>query len=111
MLIAGTFFLFVLWLSQEISLSSDRYQRCLREIRSRANDFEDEKKGIKITKKDWENLHVHIDSYNNFPTAAGLASSAAGFACFGKELFFLLGLLRAFVFFILMIHTIKCMIN
>ncbi|KAF7149129.1 hypothetical protein RHSIM_Rhsim03G0099000 [Rhododendron simsii] len=66
----------------EISLSSDRYQRCLREIRSRANDFEDEKKGIKITKKDWENLHVHIDSYNNFPTAAGLASSAAGFACF-----------------------------
>lgn len=48
----------------------------------------DEKKGIKITKKDWENLHVHIDSYNNFPTAAGLASSAAGFACFGKELFF-----------------------
>ncbi|KAF7149375.1 hypothetical protein RHSIM_Rhsim03G0099400 [Rhododendron simsii] len=72
----------------EISLSSDRYQRCLREIRSRANDFEDEKKGIKITKKDWENLHVHIDSYNNFPTAAGLASSAAGFACFGKELFF-----------------------
>ncbi|KAG5557007.1 hypothetical protein RHGRI_007307 [Rhododendron griersonianum] len=72
-----------MWLNKkEISLSSDRYQRCLREIRSRANDFEDEKKGIKITKKDWENLHVHIDSYNNFPTAAGLASSAAGFACF-----------------------------
>jgi len=29
-------------------------------------------------------LHVHIASYNNFPTAAGLASSAAGFACLGN---------------------------
>jgi hypothetical protein len=31
-------------------------------------------------------LHVHIASYNNFPTAAGLASSAAGFACLGNTL-------------------------
>ncbi|KAF5948083.1 hypothetical protein HYC85_014040 [Camellia sinensis] len=52
-----------------------------KEIRSCAGDVEDEKKGIKITKKDWENLHLHIASYNNFPTAAGLASSASGFAC------------------------------
>ena len=28
--------------------------------------------------------HVHICSENNFPTAAGLASSAAGYACLGK---------------------------
>lgn len=68
---------------QEMSLSGVRYQNCLKEIRARACDVEDEKKGIKITKKDWENLHVHIASYNNFPTAAGLASSAAGFACLG----------------------------
>lgn len=27
---------------------------------------------------------VHICSVNNFPTAAGLASSAAGFACLGE---------------------------
>jgi len=28
-------------------------------------------------------LKVHICSENNFPTAAGLASSAAGYACMG----------------------------
>ncbi|XP_073525796.1 uncharacterized protein [Phyllobates terribilis] len=71
-----------IWLNgKEISLSSGRFQSCLREIRSRANEVEDEQKGVKISKKDWENLHVHIASYNNFPTAAGLASSAAGLAC------------------------------
>lgn len=35
---------------------------------------------------------VHICSVNNFPTAAGLASSAAGFACLGMcvcEIFFI----------------------
>lgn len=30
---------------------------------------------------------VHICSVNNFPTAAGLASSAAGFACLGESIF------------------------
>lgn len=32
---------------------------------------------------------VHICSVNNFPTAAGLASSAAGFACLGELVYFL----------------------
>ena len=31
--------------------------------------------------------HVHICSVNNFPTAAGLASSAAGYACLGMLFF------------------------
>nr|AGZ15316.1 mevalonate decarboxylase [Platycodon grandiflorus] len=71
-----------MWLNgKEISLSVGEFQSCLREIRSRATDFEDKKKGIKITKDDWQKLHLHIASYNNFPTAAGLASSAAGLAC------------------------------
>ncbi|KAL2901854.1 Diphosphomevalonate decarboxylase MVD2 peroxisomal [Bienertia sinuspersici] len=74
-----------MWLNgKEISLAGDRYQNCLREIRKRACDVEEEDKGIKIAKKDWESLHVHIASYNNFPTAAGLASSAAGLACLAK---------------------------
>uniref|UniRef100_A0A7C9E293 diphosphomevalonate decarboxylase n=2 Tax=Opuntia streptacantha TaxID=393608 RepID=A0A7C9E293_OPUST len=71
-----------MWLNgKEISLAGGRYQNCLREIRKRATDVEDKGNGIRIAKNDWENLHVHIASYNNFPTAAGLASSAAGFAC------------------------------
>ncbi|XP_058088886.1 diphosphomevalonate decarboxylase MVD2, peroxisomal [Magnolia sinica] len=71
-----------MWLNgKEISLCGGRYQSCLREIRMRAGDVEDEEKGIHLRKEDWERLHVHIASYNNFPTAAGLASSAAGFAC------------------------------
>lgn len=56
----------------------------MKEIRSRACDVEDTEKGIKIEKKDWQKLHLHIASFNNFPTAAGLASSAAGFACLGN---------------------------
>lgn len=34
-----------------------------------------------VKKEDWANYKLHIVSFNNFPTAAGLASSAAGFAC------------------------------
>jgi diphosphomevalonate decarboxylase len=39
--------------------------------------------GVKLLAKEpakWKDLHVHVSSYNNFPTAAGLASSAAGYA-------------------------------
>ncbi|MCO5559788.1 hypothetical protein L7F22_013392 [Adiantum nelumboides] len=70
-----------LWLNgKEVSVQSDRYQNCLREIRSRATDVIDVESGRMITKSEFESLHVHIVSKNNFPTAAGLASSAAVYA-------------------------------
>jgi diphosphomevalonate decarboxylase len=34
-----------------------------------------------VKKDEWEQYKLHIVSENNFPTAAGLASSASGFAC------------------------------
>lgn len=34
-----------------------------------------------VPETDWK---VHVCSENNFPTAAGLASSAAGYACLGR---------------------------
>jgi len=39
--------------------------------------------GVKLLAADpskWKDLKIHISSYNTFPTAAGLASSAAGYA-------------------------------
>lgn len=35
--------------------------------------------------EDMARYHLHICSKNNFPTAAGLASSAAGYACLGRQ--------------------------
>lgn len=35
--------------------------------------------------EDLTRYHLHICSENNFPTAAGLASSAAGYACLGRQ--------------------------
>ncbi|KAF6201934.1 hypothetical protein GE061_004330 [Apolygus lucorum] len=61
-----------IWLNgKEESFENPRLVACLREIRKRA------------TSKNGKNceLKVHICSENNFPTAAGLASSAAGYAC------------------------------
>jgi len=38
----------------------------------------------KIAAKDWPQYKLRIVSVNNFPTAAGLASSASGYACFTR---------------------------
>lgn len=46
----------------------------------------------KLTDKSVLNYKLHICSENNFPTAAGLASSAAGYACLVYTLATLYGL-------------------
>lgn len=57
----------------EEDIMNDRLQNCLSAIRARAADY-------------LRACRVHIYSKNNFPTAAGLASSAAGYACLGRLL-------------------------
>ncbi|XP_020490031.1 diphosphomevalonate decarboxylase [Labrus bergylta] len=69
-----------IWLNgKEEDINHPRLQSCLREIRrlsrKRRND------GDPILNATGLSHKVHICSVNNFPTAAGLASSAAGFAC------------------------------
>ena len=46
---------------------------------------------VVVTKDDWRGMHVHIASYNTVPTAAGLASSAAGYAALVAALVSLYG--------------------
>lgn len=54
----------------------------LKEIRSIAGDRIDPITGVVlVNKEDWSKYKVHIASVNTFPTGAGLASSAAGYAC------------------------------
>jgi len=61
-----------LWLNgveEEGAATSKRFRACV--------------DGVKALAKDpmkWKDLFVHVSSYNTFPTAAGLASSAAGYA-------------------------------
>ncbi|ELU01936.1 hypothetical protein CAPTEDRAFT_176844 [Capitella teleta] len=67
-----------MWLNgQEQSLDNPRLQNVLKEIRRRARK---RKSGCEDD-LDMLTWRVHICSENNFPTAAGLASSAAGLAC------------------------------
>lgn len=68
-----------IWLNKEKVLFSKRLINCLREIKARAAA----EKSVDETFLQWK---IHVCSENNFPTAAGLASSAAGYACFVSAL-------------------------
>lgn len=64
-----------IWLNgKQESFDNKRLINCLKEIKARA-------KAERTVDDDFLKWRVHVSSMNNFPTAAGLASSAAGYAC------------------------------
>ena len=71
-----------LWLNgeEEDIVANKRVQRVLAEVRARAGDLVDESGATLVKASEWASMKVQIVSKNNFPTAAGLASSAAGYA-------------------------------
>ncbi|XP_029879797.1 diphosphomevalonate decarboxylase [Aquila chrysaetos chrysaetos] len=69
-----------LWLNgEEADVGHPRLQACLREVRrlarKRRGGSDEDAAPLSLSYK------IHIATENNFPTAAGLASSAAGYAC------------------------------
>ncbi|KAL3768653.1 hypothetical protein ACHAWO_001122 [Cyclotella atomus] len=77
-----------LWLNgKEVDLKSNastwkRFRACVDGVRACAGPKLDPHNNntILVDNEEWKSMHVHIASYNTFPTAAGLASSAAGYA-------------------------------
>ena len=73
-----------LWLNgKEVEMNAStlkRFRACVDGIRSLASDKVDADGNVVVDKEGWKEMPVHIASYNTFPTAAGLASSAAGYA-------------------------------
>lgn len=64
-----------IWLNgKKESFTNKRLQTCLREVKARAL-------AENSVDENFLSWNVHVCSENNFPTAAGLASSAAGYAC------------------------------
>lgn len=76
-----------MWLNGKETELNGRAKTCIAEIRKLAQDKVDPTTGEVIVKKEeWPEYKLHISSVNTFPTGAGLASSAAGLACFVASL-------------------------
>ncbi|XP_028736674.1 diphosphomevalonate decarboxylase [Peromyscus leucopus] len=74
-----------IWLNgHEEDVGQPRLQACLREIRRLARKRRSAGDGDALPLS--LSYKVHVASENNFPTAAGLASSAAGYACLAYTL-------------------------
>ena len=84
-----------LWLngSEELNAAtSKRFRACVDGVRALATEKIDPiTKEVLVSKDDWKQMNVYIASYNTFPTAAGLASSAAGYAALVAALVELFG--------------------
>mmetsp|Transcript_9614 Transcript_9614/g.16420 ORF Transcript_9614/g.16420 Transcript_9614/m.16420 type:complete len:419 (-) Transcript_9614:1152-2408(-) len=80
-----------MWLNgkeQDIESGSEsavRVRRCIKALMASAapevEHVDLEGRRLKVHATEWSSYHFHIVSVNNFPTAAGLASSASGYAC------------------------------
>jgi len=73
-----------LWINgeeDESASSKTRFRACVDGVKKLASDrIDPNTQEILVKKEDWNQMFIHVSSYNTFPTAAGLASSAAGYA-------------------------------
>lgn len=75
-----------LWLNgtEDVHAATNvRFRACLDGVKALACDSDvklPDGTTTTVTKAQWQSMYIHVSSYNTFPTAAGLASSAAGYA-------------------------------